>query len=353
MQSQTRDFLVQHHSRGIEYYRRVDIPEKYRAEHWITDEASVSVAFARYIETLLGEVDSGRLSYAHILKFSRGFYHDCIHDHRFLLREIQKLDPVFDTLLIDCMLSADEIGQPDCNTDRQTIDLLLGLILNAEAVYAEFEQLAQCSWSHLCVSWVCRHESIADYLLRSLNYEDNAEFLESVIDCLAYQRADGLLPDIDTYLYPESLSGYSAREDRLRIQQCAINYLKHLDHEDARRHLIDLRSSGSALHENHAELAAALRKHTGGEAGLLDLYAEAEDWELRYAVADCYALYGTKSFAQLLLKALRDDTVLADGHYPLRRLAHQLLVNESYAKLIEWFGFGAIARIDSAVLESE
>ncbi|MCR9142702.1 MAG: hypothetical protein NXI24_10660 [bacterium] len=352
MNQQIKEFLIQYYSGDIEYYRPRGLPDTYRAAEWIAAEGDVQRSFARYIEFLLTEVDSGSISYHHIVGYSRDFYCRCLRDHKILLREIQKRDPVFGTLFIDCMYEVDAIGEPHCNTNRGLIDLFIRQILSPDSVFEEFEALSRFSWNHICLSDRVKHESISDYLVRCLEYPDHEAHLDRIIECLGYQRNVSFLSIISAYLYPEFPVEESWPAANQAIQSSAIAYLQRMDLPAAVDCLRELESSGKLYKENLPGLRVALCKHTAGADGLLKLFQEANDWELKYGIVECYEIYRAKKFAQFLIDCLTDDTILENGYYPVRNIAHEYLVKEEYAKLIEWFGTRVIDTMDGAILES-
>ncbi len=351
MNKQINDFLIKYYSESIEWYKQQDIPDKYKAEHWIIDENDIKKNFVNYIKSLLADVDSNLLSYSHIINCSQDFYYCCTHHHKILLREIQKRDPVFDMLIIDCMYEIDDIEKEYCNTNRQIINLLINLILRPESIFMEFDNLSQCSWNHFCLSGLVKHESISNYLFRCLEYPDNERHLDNIIEGLGYQENFQLLSKINKYLYPEFPVNNSWRRKNSDIQSSAIEYLKNIDLQESIDKLRELDLSGKLYNENRPYITTALCKHTKGEDGLLDLFKETDDWEMKHEIIEYYVIYRSEKFAQFLIDCLVDNTKLKNGYYPVRNNAHQHLVDEEYIKLINWFGVEVIDKIDNAILE--
>lgn len=347
------EFLIDYYSESIEWYKQKEIPDKFKADRWITDENLIKVNFANYIESLLMDVDSNLISYDHIINCTQDFYYCCVHNHKILLREFQKRDPVFNTLFIDCMYEIDDIGEKYCNTSRQLIDLLIGLILRPHSIYEEFENLSYCSWNHFCISDLHRHESISNYLYRCLKYPNNSECLDTIIEGLGYQQNLKFLEVVDQYLYPEPQVKSNWERMNTDIQGSAIEYLKNIEAQDSIDKLKSLESSKKLFEENRPYIVTALRNLTNGENGLLELFNTTDDWEIKHEIVEYYEKYRSKKFATFLINCLSDDTKLENGYYPIRNNSHDHLAAEEYVKLINWFGIDVIEKIDNAVLEDD
>jgi hypothetical protein len=343
-------FLFDYYNKGIEHYRRTNIPKAYDPSKWIGNKDTIKKDFAGYIEYLLNEVDSNVLTYNDIYEFTHEFYYQCISKH-ILIKEIKKLDPAFNTLFVDCLYEIDDIEKEYSNTSREIIDLTINLILRPESVAEVFERLSFCSWDHFCVTNFIKHESISNYLLRCLDYPNNEKYIENIIDGLGYQENLNLFSRIEKFLFPAFTVPENYSKINSDIQNSAIEYLKNFELENSIDKLNSLKISETLYEENRACLDVALCKLEKGEAGLIELFYQTNDWEVQYEIVECYKFYQSKRYASFLLHCLNDNTRLENGFYPIRNNAQIQLMGEEYIKLIGWFGYNVIENIDNVVLE--
>jgi hypothetical protein len=345
------EIILNYYKKNVERYRFEGYPEKYNPDRWITKYASIDKGLAEYIQFLIVHNQADFLSLDEVQNLARNFYYQCITKHGIVLDEECKGDYPLKELFFDAIHEIGSLDDPYCNTDRTILDLTIDLILRPESVYSKFCESKKCVWDYICVAELSNHLTMSDYLLRCLIYDCKPGWIDRIIDALAIQGDKRLGVSLERYLNPDfpCEGGVNLNILNESIQCAAIRYVRDVGLEDGPE---ILNAAEKNLYEvNRPALVVALQTLSGGEADLLRLYESTEDVDIKLEVLDCYELFRTKTFAQLLLKTLRDNHKLENGYYPLRSIALDALREERFGNLIRWFGPDILNVFSETVVE--
>jgi hypothetical protein len=160
--------------------------------------------------------------------------------------------------------------------------------------------------------------------------------VDMIIDNLSYQMDSRLYKQIEKYLIPDFPINNDYEFLNSDIQSSALRYIRNVDHKD--KNEILKKYKGNIFKENEPEFIVVDELVNNRMNGLINLFTTTDNTDIKNEIIDCYDQFRSKEFASLLMNALKDETKLENGYFPVRNEAFFKLKEELFSNLIEWFG---------------
>lgn len=346
-----KETILNYYLKDIEYYKAKQYDKQFDPDNWIKLSPKIDISFAKYIEYLLKNSYENNLIIENIPTLVSEFYYQCISCHRILFDEECKKNKALKQLFIDTKYEIDDLGAEDCNTSQKIIDLTLNLILKPNIVFEKFKYLKECDWDYISATDLVQHKSFSDYLYNCLETSCDSSNINMLIENLAYQNDTRLYENIEKYLNPNFVSENDFKMLNTEIQSATIRYLRKVNFNIRNRLLVT--NETKIFKDNEAEFIVTKALIEKGEAGLINLYQETDNLDIKMEIIDCYDQIKSKEFARLLIDALNDEIKLNNGYFPIRNEAFFKLKEELFSNLIEWFGDDILNVFSETTLEEE
>lgn len=348
MKNQT---ILNYYLKDIEYYHLANCDKRFNPNKWIDHSSKVAYDFAKYIEFLLNSIKKEQLTISEIPKLVCEFYYQCVSFHKIIIDEECKKNRALNQLFIDTKYEIDSLGNLDCNTSQKIIDSSINLILRPEQFYEEFKNLKKCNMDSIFLTDLIQHDTISDYLIRCIEINPDPDVIDIIIDNLSYQNDIRLYNNIEKYLNPQFPLNGDYEMVNIDIQSSALRYIRKVNSKE--RNEILKKYKNHIFKENQPELTVTSVLIESGFSGLKHLYQNTKNSDIKIEIIDCYNQIKSKEFAELLIEALKDETMLENGYYPVRNNAFFMLKEELFSNLIEWFGDDVLNIFTDTILEDD
>lgn len=311
---------------------------KYSPIDWLegVTQDELAVVFARYVRFLFAESDKGAFWEDYVGMLVGEFYYHAV-ERGLYPGELSRSFSLFNHLFLDCRYLLSRLGEDICDTSRGEIELIIDAILTPDKVAEQYREEKGRSFLLIMLAICFENEAAADYLKRVLKSAEQLGTIEFIVRGLLNNRVQltlaGRAPYIETFIRYFTKS--------VKDQYTFLHYLQVTGIEQFNAFL---KKAGleSVYAENRPMLAVTECKLKAGEPGLIELFYNTDDDEIKIEILKCYNLFCTKNMAGLAVDVMR-------GEYsePVRKRAYTTLYCDTLEKLTGWFGDEVVELVDS------
>lgn len=310
---------------------------QYSPARWLegVTQDGLAAAFARYVRFLFGEADKGAFWEDYIGILVGEFYYRAV-ERGLYPGELSRGFALFNTLFLDCRYMLSRFGEDICGASRGEIELTIDAILTPHKVAALYREQKDESHKFTMVAISFRNEAAADYLQKVLKGTDSLGKVEFLLRGLRNNRVQ--LDFAGSAPYVELLIRYFTKSVKDQY-----NLLQYLQVTSSAQFCAFLQLAGleNVYAENRPMLEVTRRKVEAGEPGLIKLFYNTADDEVKIEILKCYKLFCTKAMAALAVDVLHSN-------YPehVRKRAYTTLYCDTLEKLTNWFGVEVVELVD-------
>lgn len=326
----------ENHKRAYEEY---NIPKEFEPKYWVYLNDTVVYDLARLVRFALSESDKGNIPIEAIDQIMPYFSDYCIIERGMLFQEMEKENDIL-SLLINAEYYY--LDKPFCETTRLFLEIWLDMILDKKKAARRYEMENNSIWELIKSASFMNERPINDYLLRRLKAEVDTRSIDDLVEALGENRVREAIEIIN-----DRIRGGVA--DHTRLVEAIIQYCRDVDTSESVELLSKVQHDfvknmpGDVRFKSDFEVAFC--KLEKGEKGLIELFNETNDHNIKIEIIRCYKYFRSQAFASMLVEALSDPFSLENGHFPVRACASTELYSESFIKLIEWFGYDVVDKV--------